>query len=251
MLIAMQSILRFIFIVTLLTFSCTPSAPGQGTSAAQKPDRFSKKRLLMVENQLKSRDIIDPKVLEVMSTTLRHLFVDKDQWKDAYRDYPLPIGEGQTISQPYVVAFMTQALKLTGTEKVLEIGTGSGYQAAVLSPLVKKVYTIEIRPPLATKAEERLKELKYSNVKVKNADGYFGWKEHAPFDAIMVTAAVNHIPPPLLKQLKANGKLILPLGSTDFFQTLTLITKTPTKPQVEHLIGVRFVPLVGKAREEK
>lgn len=246
------------FFIFIFVLCCSQQAPSQTVpttiqkvETSQKHDRYAKKRAAMVENQLQSRDIVDPKVLEVTGTVPRHLFIDKNQWSDAYKDFPLPIGEGQTISQPYVVAFMTQALELKGNEKVLEIGTGSGYQAAVLSKIVPKVYTVEIRPVLAEEAGKRLQELNYNNVTVKNADGYYGWEEHAPFDAIMVTAATNHVPPPLLKQLKPEGKLILPLGSTDFFQTLTLITKTAGKPQVTHLIGVRFVPLVGKAREEK
>lgn len=210
-------------------------------------DSYQSKRAAMVANQLKSRDIVNPKVLEIMGTVPRHRFVGLLFRRDAYKDHPLPIGEGQTISQPYVVAFMTQALQLTGQEKVLEIGTGSAYQAAVLSHAAKKVYTVEIRPKLAESATEKLKELGYGNVVVKSADGYFGWKEVGPFDKIMVTAAVNHVPPPLLKQLKTGGQLILPLGSTDYFQTLTLITKVEEgPPKVERLMGVRFVPLVGE-----
>ncbi len=155
-----------------------------------------------------------------MGNISRHLFVDENLQHVVYNDNPLPIGEGQTISQPYVVALMTQSLGLKGNETVLEIGTGSGYQAAVLAELVEEVYTIEIKPTLAKKAEERLDSMGYKNINVKNADGYFGWEEHASYDAIMVTAAVNHIPPSLLDQLKDGGKLILPLGRTSYYQTL-------------------------------
>lgn len=204
-------------------------------------------RQRMVEKDLKGRAIKDPKVLEVMGRVPRHLFVDPSLRNQAYADYPLPIGEGQTISQPYIVAFMTQALQIKPGEKVLEIGTGSGYQAAVLAELTDKVYTIEIREALAKEASERLKKLGYTKVQVKYGDGYFGWEEAAPFDAIIVTCAANHIPPPLLKQLKEGGRLVIPLGSTTYFQTLTLITKKKGKPEVQHLLGVSFVPMIGEA----
>ncbi|MFQ6109822.1 MAG: protein-L-isoaspartate(D-aspartate) O-methyltransferase, partial [Candidatus Aminicenantales bacterium] len=167
----------------------------------------------------------------------------------AYGDYPLPIDEGQTISQPYIVALMTQHLKIREGDKVLEIGTGSGYQAAVLAHLTDQVYSIEIRKKLAENAAKTLQRLGYNQVKVKWGDGYFGWEEHAPFDAIIVTCAANHVPPPLLKQLKTGGRLILPLGSTLYFQTLTLITKTSGKPKVDHILGVRFVPMIGEAQK--
>lgn len=217
---------------------------------AQSNDPYTKARQNMVATQLKSRDITDPKVLKAMGTVPRHKLIPPSLWNQAYSDHPLPIGEGQTISQPYVVAYMTQALGLKGNENILEIGTGSGYQAAVLSRLLPKVYSIEIRPKLAKTAQEKLGIINYDNIEIKNADGYFGWEEKGPFDAIIITAAANHVPPPLLKQLKPGGRLILPLGSTVFFQTLTLITKDKMgKPKVKHLIDVRFVPLVGKARE--
>jgi protein-L-isoaspartate(D-aspartate) O-methyltransferase len=163
----------------------------------------------------------------------------------------LPIGEGQTISQPYVVALMTEALKLKPTDRVLEIGTGSGYQAAVLAEIVKEVYTIEIRKSLADMADRRLKDFNYKNVKVKYADGYFGWQEHAPFDAIIITAAANHIPPPLIRQLKEGGRLILPLGSTVYYQTLTLVTKKKGDLDVEQMGSVAFVPMVGESEKKR
>jgi len=196
------------------------------------------------------RDITDPRVLEVMGNIPRHLFVDENLQHVAYDDNPLPIGEGQTISQPYVVALMTQSLGLKGNETVLEIGTGSGYQATVLAELVEEVYTIEIKPTLAKKAEERLDSMGYKNINVKNADGYLGWEEHAPYDAIMVTAAVNHIPPSLLDQLKDGGKLILPLGSTAYYQTLTLVEKQGNELYVTHITSVMFVPLTGEAEKK-
>lgn len=210
-------------------------------------DKFAVERKKMVETQLMTRDIIDENVLAVMSKVPRHEFVPASIIDEAYDDNPLPIGYGQTISQPYIVALMTQSLDLKDNYKVLEIGTGSGYQAAVLAELVENVYTIEIVKELAESASIRLKNLGYDNIKVKNADGYFGWEEEAPFDAIIITAAVNHLPPPLLKQLKDNGKLIVPLGSTLRFQTLTLITKKGDELETEFITGVRFVPMAGEA----
>jgi len=212
-------------------------------------DLFAQAREKMVREHLMERDITDKRVIEVMGRLPRHLFVDEELMSRAYEDYPLPIGEGQTISQPYVVALMTQSLDLQGDEKVLEIGTGSGYQAAVLAELAGEVYTIEIRPALAERAQKTLKSKGYQNIMVKNADGYFGWEEHAPYDAIMVTAAVNHIPPSLIEQLKDGGKLILPLGSTAYYQTLTLVQKENGEITVTHITSVRFVPLTGEAQK--
>jgi protein-L-isoaspartate(D-aspartate) O-methyltransferase len=201
----------------------------------------------MVESQLKSRGIYDSRVLKVMGMVPRHLFVSpSDEWQ-AYADHPLPIEEGQTISQPYVVALMTESLNLSGTERVLEIGTGSGYQAAVLSELCKEVYTIEIREGLAMSAEEKLRNLGYWNTHVKWSDGYYGWKENAPFDAIIITCAVNHVPPYLTQQLKDGGRIILPLGSIQYYQTLTLVEKKGEKFITTHITNVRFVPMTGQA----
>lgn len=218
---------------------------------SQNDDMYARQRIRMVDRQLASRDITNKKVLEVMRIVPRHLFVGLSYRRQAYEDYPLPIDEGQTISQPYIVALMSQHLELKGTERVLEIGTGSGYQAAVLAHLAKHVYSIEIRENLADKASETLKMLGYENVHVKWGDGYFGWEEHAPFDAIMITCAANHVPPPLLKQLKEGGRLIVPLGSMLYFQTLTLITKKEGKPTAEHISGVRFVPMIGEVEKKK
>ncbi|MDP6625953.1 MAG: protein-L-isoaspartate(D-aspartate) O-methyltransferase [Nitrospinota bacterium] len=215
---------------------------------AEEP-RFIKARERMVAKDLMGRDIKDPKVLDAMKQVKRHLFVDKHLQKVAYSDHPLPIGEGQTISQPYIVAMMTQILNVSPGEKVLEIGTGSGYQAAVLAKLTDNVFSIEIKKGLHEKAKERLIKLGYNTIKLKYGDGYFGWKDYAPFDAIIITAAANHIPPPLIKQLKTGGRLILPLGNTTSYQTLTLITKNEKDLNVRHITGVVFVPMTGKAQE--
>lgn len=221
-----------------------------GLSYPQEDDPYVRKREVMVRRQLEARDITDRNVLDAMGKVPRHLFVSPDLRSQAYTDYPLPIDEGQTISQPYIVALMTQHLKLREGEKVLEVGTGSGYQAAVLSHLTDQVYSVEIRENLAKKAEETLKSLKYNQVHVKWGDGYFGWEEHASFDAIIVTCAANHIPPPLLKQLKEGGRLVIPLGNPLFFQTLTLITKKKGKPHVRYILDVRFVPMVGEIEKK-
>ncbi len=212
-------------------------------------DDYTRKREEMVDKQILSRGITDTKTLEAMLAVPRHLFVPEDLRDEAYADYALPIGYGQTISQPYVVALMTSSLELEGNERALEIGTGSGYQAAVLAEIVDSVYTIEIVPELAQKAEERLKELGYTSVTVKNADGYFGWEEYQPFDVIIITAAVDHIPPPLMKQLKDGGQLILPLGNPLYYQTITLVEKRDDELYTKHVGDVRFVPMTGYAEE--
>ena len=214
-------------------------------------DQYLQKRKAMVENDIKGRGIKDKKVLDVMGKIPRHLFVDEHLKDKAYADYPLPIGEGQTISQPYVVALMTEALMLKSTDKVLEIGTGSGYQAAVLAEIVREVYTIEIRKSLADMAAKRLRGLGFKNVKVKYADGYFGWEEYAPFDAIIITAAANHIPIPLIKQLKEGGRLIIPLGSMVYYQVMTLATKQKGELDVVQMGSVAFVPMTGEALKKK
>jgi len=238
-----KKILRFPAIsLTVLFFSLTLSSAG---------DQYDLKRKQMVELDIRDRGMKDAVVLDVMGKVPRHLFVDAPYRDRAYEDHPLPIGEGQTISQPYVVALMTEALQLKPGDRVLEIGTGSGYQAAVLAGIVKEVYTIEIRKALADKAEKTLVDLGYRNVKVKYGDGYFGWNEQAPFDAIIITAAANHIPPPLIKQLKEGGRLIVPLGSTIYFQTLTLATKRKGELDVEQVCPVAFVPMTGEMQKRK
>lgn len=218
--------------------------------AALAADPYLVRRQKMVERDLKGRGIKDKSVLAVMAKVPRHLFVGEYQRELAYGDNPLPIAEGQTISQPYVVALMTEALRVKPTDRVLEIGTGSGYQAAVLAELAKEVYSIEIRKRLADSAGKRLRDLGYRNVAVKHADGYYGWEEHAPFDVIVITAAANHIPPPLIRQLKEGGRLILPLGGTTFFQTLTLATKKGGELKVEEMGSVAFVPMTGEAQKK-
>jgi protein-L-isoaspartate(D-aspartate) O-methyltransferase len=219
------------------------------TVSAADPFRAARKE--MVEHDLRGRGIRDARVLKVMGEVPRHLFVDERYRGEAYADHPLPIGEGQTISQPYVVALMTEALKLKPSDRVLEIGTGSGYQAAVLAGIVKEVYTVEIRKTLSDRATGRLRTLGYGNVTVRYGDGYFGWEGAAPFDAIIVTASANHIPPPLIKQLKEGGKLIIPLGSTIFYQTLTLVTKKKGgELSVEQLGPVAFVPMTGETMKK-
>ncbi|HWR73225.1 MAG TPA: protein-L-isoaspartate(D-aspartate) O-methyltransferase [Nitrospirota bacterium] len=214
-------------------------------------DQYALKRQQMVEQDIRGRGVNDPVVLAVMGGVPRHLFVDPSYRDRAYGDHPLPIGEGQTISQPYVVALMTEALGLKRSDRVLEIGTGSGYQAAVLAEVVREVYTIEIRKDLAQRAELTLKQLGYKNVQVKYGDGYFGWEEQAPFDAVIITAAANHIPPPLIKQLREGGRLIVPLGSTVYFQTLTLATKRRGQLGVEQISPVAFVPMVGEMQKKR
>lgn len=214
-------------------------------------DSFEKKREQMVRLDIEGRGIMDKKVLSAMLKVPRHLLVHRSLRDQAYADYPLPIGEGQTISQPYVVALMTEALKLKSSDRVLEIGTGSGYQAAVLAEIVQEVYSIEIRQKLAERANSILKKLGYKNIKCKYGDGYFGWEKFAPFDAIIITAAANHIPPPLIKQLKDGGRLIIPLGSTTYYQTLTLVKKRADKVLLEQISSVRFVPMIGEVKKKR
>ena len=219
------------------------------TVSAADPYRAARKN--MVEHDLRGRGIRDARVLKVMGEVPRHLLVDERYRSEAYADHPLPIGEGQTISQPYVVALMTESLKLKPSDRVLEIGTGSGYQAAVLAGIVREVYTVEIRRNLADRASTKLKSLGCRNVTVRYGDGYFGWESAAPFDAVIVTASANHIPPPLIRQLKEGGRLIIPLGSTVFYQTLTLVTKKKGgELSVEQLGPVAFVPMTGEAMKK-
>jgi protein-L-isoaspartate(D-aspartate) O-methyltransferase len=203
---------------------------------------FRQMRENMVRSQISNRGINHKPTLDAMQKVERHLFVPSSQQRRAYDDGPMPIGYGQTISQPYIVAYMTQIVEPKPGDVVLEIGAGSGYQAAVLAEIVEKVYTIEIIPELGKEAKERLKRLNYKNVDVIVGDGYHGLEEHAPFDAIVVTAAAEHIPPPLIAQLKDGGKMIIPVGSPFMVQTLMLVEKTDGKVTTRNLMPVRFVP---------
>ena len=212
-------------------------------------DDYIEKRQSMVLNQLRSRDIVDSEVLQAMLTVPRHQFVDERIKESAYNDYPLSIGEGQTISQPYIVALMTQLLELKGDEKVLEIGTGSGYQAAVLAEIVEEVYTIEIYESLSKKSEKLLTDLGYQNIKFKVGDGYYGWEEHAPYDAIIVTCAPDHVPTLLLQQIREDGgRIVIPVGGIWMVQTLMKIEKIRGEVKSKGIIGVRFVPMIGHSR---
>ncbi len=225
-------------------------APGCGSVAedgqAGSGER-SAERERMVEGPIRARGIADPAVLAAMNAVPRHRFVPPEIAARAYEDNPLPIGWEQTISQPYIVAFMTEAAGLRRGERVLEIGTGSGYQAAVLAEIVGEVWTIEIVAPLAERARRALEESGYGNVHVRTGDGYRGWPEAAPFDAILLTAAPEHVPQPLLEQLAVGGRLVLPLGGA--FQELVLIERTPEGYERSELLPVRFVPMTGEAQE--
>ena len=205
-------------------------------------------RMHMVDRQIEARGISDPEVLDAMRAVERHLFVPREQQEHAYEDRPLPIGHGQTISQPYIVAFMTEAARLKPGDKVLEIGTGSGYQAAVLARVVKEVYTVEIIGALAQSARATLAQLGYQNIFVKHGDGYQGWQEYAPYDAIIVTAAPDEVPGKLLEQLAAGGTMVIPVGS--FTQNLYRMTRTEEGIAKEALLPVRFVPMV-EGKEKK
>ncbi|MBN2182753.1 MAG: protein-L-isoaspartate(D-aspartate) O-methyltransferase [Sedimentisphaerales bacterium] len=209
-------------------------------------------RAKMVFEQIEARDVNDPNVLRSMRIVPRHFFVRSSEEHYAYADFPLPIGYDQTISQPYIVGFMTQALKLDPNSMVLEIGTGSGYQAAVCAEIAKEVYTIEIVEELAAISEKRLKELGYLNVFAKAGDGFFGWPEHAPFDAIIGTAAAGRVPEPLIKQLKPGGRMILPVGGSRDFQYLVLMTKDDKgNLSRRKVMPVRFVPMTGEVQKPK
>lgn len=209
-------------------------------------DQFLIKRKLMVKSQIEDRGIKNEATLKAMLNVKRHLFVPENLKDNAYDDNPLPIGYGQTISQPYIVAYMTAAIEPQPHHKVLEIGTGSGYQAAVLAETVKDVYTIEIIEELYSSAKKKIESLGYKNIKVKSADGYYGWKEYAPFDAIVVTAAAEFIPPPLLEQLKDGGKMIIPIGTPFLSQNLVIVEKKGKDFTTKSLLPVRFVPFTRK-----
>lgn len=207
-----------------------------------KADQFEISRQQMVEYQIKARGITDQRVLNAMSTVPRHEFVESSLVSMAYEDTPLPIGHNQTISQPYIVAYMSDIAEISPEDKVLEIGTGCGYQSAILGKLAKEVYTMEVIPVLAEKAQKTLKNLNYTNIHVKTEDGYEGWAENQPYDRILVTAAPDHIPQPLIDQLALNGKMVIPVGKE--FQVIVILTKKPEGLVTEKTIPVRFVPLI-------
>jgi protein-L-isoaspartate(D-aspartate) O-methyltransferase len=216
----------------------------QAAQTRDTPERWRADRMLMVDEQLKARGIRDPRVLDAMTRVPRHLFVPESARAEAYGDHPLPIGHGQTISQPYIVAFMSEALRLEPSHRVLEIGTGSGYQAAVLGELAGEVYTIEIVEALAERARSTLGEHGYRNVHVRTGNGYLGWPEHAPYDRIMVTAAPDDVPPALVEQLKIDGLMAIPVGTG--LQELRILRRTASGMETLDTLPVRFVPMTGK-----
>jgi protein-L-isoaspartate(D-aspartate) O-methyltransferase len=214
-------------------------------AASSSLQNFEKQRERMVSVQIKARGITDENVLKAMRRVERHRFVDQQYRRHAYEDYPLPIGEGQTISQPYIVALMTQVLNLDDTKKVLEIGSGSGYQTAVLAEICHSVYTIEVIDALGKRAAKLLADMGYGNIKVKVGDGYQGWEKYSPFDAIIVTCAPTHVPQALKEQLAEGGRMIIPVGE-QFAQELVLLTKQKGKLMKEAVIPVRFVPMMRR-----
>ena len=222
-------------------------ATGFSGIAFEEDRRLTTARMAMVSEQIEARGVLNGEVLEAMRSVPRHLFMPESQRSQAYADHPVPIGEGQTISQPYIVALMTEALDLEEDDRVLEIGTGSGYQAAVLASIVDEVYSIEIQKPLHQTASSTLDDLGYTNVRTRNADGYYGWVEHGPFDAVMITAAIDHIPRPLLDQLADGGRMILPMGDPYGFQDLVLVRKQGENFPLTYVTGVLFVPMTGRA----
>jgi len=234
----------------------TPTGEGNGTATptaeeGEEPtaDSFAEQRERMVESAIIGWGIEDEAVIEAMETVPRHEFVPEQYLAQAYENHPLPIGHGQTISQPYIVALMTEAAEIEADDKVLEIGTGSGYQAAVLAELADHVYTMEIIGPLTERAEAALERTGYANVSVRHGDGYYGWPEEAPFDAIVVTAAPDHIPQPLVEQLVAGGHMLIPVGPVGGYQTLWRVTKdSEGEVRTEDLGGVTFVPLTREER---
>jgi len=226
-----------------------------GPAPAGETDQYTQQRMELmrvIEQNVREtsvyldRETLDPRVMKALTEIPRHQFVPDSQRRYAYKNRPLPIGHGQTISQPYIVAIMTDLLKLTDEDRVLEVGTGSGYQAAVLAELAKEVYSIEIIEPLGKRARDLLKKLGYDNIETRIGDGYYGWEAHAPFDAIIVTAAADHIPPPLIAQLKPGGRMMIPVGSGFMTQQLVVVEKDSNNNVTTRLIlPVRFVPLTG------
>ncbi|MBP7867689.1 MAG: protein-L-isoaspartate(D-aspartate) O-methyltransferase [Acidobacteria bacterium] len=256
---AMKTLLLAVITLLLLPGCDRPRSAGPGPGYAEdaagygegggKGDPFTAARFAMVRDQIEGRGVRDPRVLRAMRAVERHRFVPPECVPSAYEDHPLPIGYGQTISQPLIVAYMTEKAAVKTSDRVLEVGTGSGYQAAVLSLLAKEVYTVEILEPLALEAADRLKKLGYANVVCRVGDGWKGWPEKAPFDVILVTAAPPEVPPDLVRQLAPGGRMVVPVGGTGETQELTLVTRdTEGRVGYETLLPVRFVPLVHGAR---
>jgi len=239
-------------LLVLVLIACTissclpPAATSPPPTASAATDPFAAERELMVANHLRARDITDDTVLAAMAAVPRHHFVPEEYLRQAYGDHPLPIGYGQTISQPYIVALMTQLAEVKPGDKVLEVGTGSGYQAAVLAEVGAEVYSVEIIPELAATARQQLDELGYTSVTTAVRDGYYGWSEHSPFDAIVVTAAPDHVPPSLIQQLVDGGRLVIPVGPPGAYQTLWLIERKGDDLARRSIGLVRFVPLTGR-----
>ncbi|HEY3170737.1 MAG TPA: protein-L-isoaspartate(D-aspartate) O-methyltransferase [Thermoanaerobaculia bacterium] len=232
----------------LTAIACNRPAVDAAKVTAPPSDTDAERRARMVETQIVARGVRDPRVLSAMRKVPRHLFVNSSQRAQAYEDHPLPIPGNQTISQPYIVALMSELLELRPGSRVLEIGTGSGYQSAVLAEIAREVYTIEIVPELARSAAARLKELHYDNVTVREGDGYRGWPEHAPFDGIVVTAAPERIPQPLVDQLAPGGIMVIPVGG--FFQELKVFRKSADGRVTEKdILPVRFVPMTGEVEK--
>jgi len=242
--------LRWLWVIVILIFVSTSLGYlGKGSliyAGKQNETYRIRQRKQMVEKQIRQRGIKDENVLAAMESVPRHLFVPHSLANRAYEDNPLPIGFDQTISQPYVVAYMTETATLTKEDKVLEIGTGSGYQAAVLAEIASEVFSIEILPELATRSRNLLNNLGYLNLTVKSGDGYRGWPEEAPFDAIIVTAAPDHVPPALIEQLAVGGKVVIPVGRLQ--QEITIVTKTDDGTSTVQTLPVRFVPMTGEAK---
>jgi protein-L-isoaspartate(D-aspartate) O-methyltransferase len=245
-----MSRLSIFFFMTLIFLVLFKQMSGEvNTMKEEDKDPYKEQRLAMVENQIIARGVKDTLVLQAMKKVERHHFVPENLRHLAYADEPLPIGSNQTISQPYIVAYMTEALNLKSGEKILEIGTGSGYQAAVLAEISDSIFTIEIIEKLARQAKKKIKELGYNQILCRTGDGYQGWPEEAPFDCIIVTAAPPHIPETLIDQLKDGGRMIVPVG--EWFQELVLISKINEKIEEKKLIPVRFVPMTGEIQKKR